>query len=111
MITQSTSGIAVCYDDSFSMSILFFQNSRHMQDPGPEWDPLVHGPWPNEGVLLVGMRIPSGHKSLKGSANFKKVVLFISNTPSDFLGLLGIFRHCIGWRYVDINCSHIVHIF
>jgi hypothetical protein len=62
------------------------------------WDEQQDGRWPDDGVFIIRMRLPSANRSIKSRANDKRPVLLIASQPMEHLGLTGVLRHIIGWK-------------
>lgn len=54
--------------------------------------------WPEEGVWIYTLAMPSANRSNTQKQNMKHPMLLVSEYPSDRLGLKGAFRHILGWR-------------
>ena len=70
---------------------------RHMDERPTHWDNDIHGVWPDHGLLIVYLKMPSSNHSIKLKSYHKHVMICFSQTPNDKLGLAAPFKNIFMW--------------
>ena len=70
---------------------------RHMEERPSQWQNDLHGEWPEHGLLIVYLKMPSSNHSIKFKQYHKHVMICFSRTPNDKLNLAAPFKNIYLW--------------